>query len=99
LGIVPHTPCDLSVHVIVFNPGGNSLKSEMVLCDPAQKSASDGVKLIDIIVEEIGKQAKLSRFRGKEIEQSEPIQAEGYAAATASMLGWPDAKRSRLWTR
>lgn len=76
------------MHVLVFNPGGNSLKAEIVPCDPRQKNASEGTKLIHIIVEGIGKDAKLSCFRGKEIDQSEPIEAADSATAAASMLVW-----------
>ncbi len=80
------------MHVLVFNPGGNSLKLEVVRCSPAQKNASEGAKLIDIIVEGIGKQPKLSRFPGKQIDHSEPIEAPDYAAAAANMLRWLDCR-------
>jgi hypothetical protein len=54
------------MNVLVFNPGSNSLKAEVVRCLPGQQAASDGVKVIDIIVEGVGKAATLSRYRGKE---------------------------------
>ena len=67
---------------------GNSLKAEVVRCDPAQKSASEASKLIDIMVEDIGKQGKLSRFRDKQIDHSEPVETHDYVSAAANMLRW-----------
>jgi len=78
----------LAMHVLVFNPGGNSLKVEVVRCDPEQKTASQATKLIDIIVEGIGREAKLSRFSGKKVDHSEPFEAENYADAAANILQW-----------
>jgi hypothetical protein len=56
--------------VLVFNPGGNSLKAGIVSCEPEEQSASYALKTIEVIVEGIGKQATLGVYHGKEIALS-----------------------------
>ena len=76
------------MNVLVFNPGGNSLKAEIVSCDARQRYAFEGTQRISVIVEGIGKQPKLARFRGKEQEPGEAIEAKSYAQAAESILRW-----------
>ncbi len=76
------------MNVLVINPGGNSLKAEVVSCDPAEKSASDARYLKSVIVEGIGKEGKLSEYNGKAIAHSEPIEAPDYKTAAANILAW-----------
>ncbi len=78
--------------VLVFNPGSNSLKAGIVSCSSKQRSASESIKLIEIIVEGIGKQPKLSVYDGKKIAHSEPIAAKDFAEATTSILTWFDLR-------
>ena len=76
------------MNVLVINPGGNSLKAEVVSCDPAEKSASDARYLKSVIVEGIGKEGKLSEYNGKAIAHSEPIEAPDYETAAANIFAW-----------
>jgi acetate kinase len=80
------------VDVLVFNPGSNSLKAGIVSCRPPQRNASGGAKLVDLILEGIGRQAKLSVYRGKKIDHSEPIAAASFAEAATGILRWLDGK-------
>lgn len=76
------------MNVLVINPGGNSLKTEVVSCDPGEKSASDAHYVKSVIVEDIGKEGKLSEYDGKTIAHSEPIDAPDYRTAAASIFEW-----------
>ncbi|MFZ0745432.1 MAG: acetate/propionate family kinase, partial [Terracidiphilus sp.] len=84
-------PKGYSVNVLVFNPGSNSLKAGIVSCEGAQGSASTGIKLVEVIVEGIGKDPKLSVYRGKSIAHSEPIQARNFGETAAGILLWFDS--------
>ncbi len=85
--------------VLVFNPGSNSLKAGIVRCSAAQPSASAGTKLVELIVEGIGKDPMLSVYRGKTIAHSEPLQARDFGEAAASILRWLEggAAHNRGW--
>jgi acetate kinase len=76
------------VKILVFNPGSNSLKAGVVRCHPAQQTAADGQKLIEVICEGIGSEPKLSLYEGKKIASSEPIEARDFGQAAASILEW-----------
>ncbi|HLY43223.1 MAG TPA: acetate/propionate family kinase [Terracidiphilus sp.] len=76
------------MEILVFNPGSNSLKAGIVMCRPEQRSASAGEKLVEVIAEGIGKDGKLSVYRGKSIEHSEPLAAHDFKEAAAGILGW-----------
>ncbi|MGA9671787.1 MAG: acetate/propionate family kinase [Terracidiphilus sp.] len=78
------------MHVIVFNPGGNSLKAGIVECHSAQHSASEAIKLVDLSVEGIGNEPKLSVYEGKKVVHSEAIRAQNYAEASSGILDWLD---------
>ena len=81
------------MNALVLNPGSNSLKAGIVSCSPDQRSASEEKKLVELIVEGIGKQAKLSVYDGKKIAHSEPIQAASFEEACAKTLDWARAYR------
>ena len=81
------------MNVLVLNPGSNSLKAELVRCQGGQKTASDGEKLISLMVEGIGREATLSRLRGKEAEHSESMAAQNYGEAASGLLRWLDQRR------
>ena len=74
--------------ILVFNPGGNSLKAGIVRCPPGHRSATDCAKLVEVIVEGIGKDARLSLYRGKHIARSEQIPAGDFRQAAHSILEW-----------
>ena len=74
------------MNVLVMNPGGNSLKVEAISCSPTQRFASDGKKLVSLILEGIGKMPCLSVMQGRKVTRSESIQAKDYGEAAASLL-------------
>ena len=76
------------MNVLVMNPGGNSLKVEVVSCSPTQQFASEGKKLVSVILEGIGKEPTLSVLRGKETTHTEPMQAKDYGQAATSIFSW-----------
>lgn len=76
------------MNVLVMNPGGNSLKVEIVSCSPKQQLASEGKKLISLILEGIGKTPCLSVLDGKNPSRTEPIEAKDYGEAAASIFRW-----------
>jgi len=76
---------------LVFNPGSNSLKAGIVCCHPGQRSASEGTALVEVIVESIGKQPKLSVYQRKKISSSESIAGDSFEEAGAEILNWLDS--------
>jgi acetate kinase len=87
--------------ILVFNPGSNSLKAGIVACQPGQRAASAGSKLIEIIVEGIGKQAKLSVYDGKKLAETQPLEAADFDQAARKILDWLDERGQRSkpgWT-
>jgi acetate kinase len=76
------------MNVLVMNPGGNSLKVEIVSCSPTQQLASEGKKLISLILEGIGKKPGLSILDGKNPSRTEPIEAKDYGEAATSIFHW-----------
>ena len=80
------------MNVLVMNPGGNSLKVEVVSCSPTQQFASQGKKLVSVFLEGIGKEPSLSVLRGKETTHTEPMQAKDYGEAATSIFSWLEEK-------
>ncbi len=74
--------------MLVFNPGGNSLKAEIVECDPAERYAFEAVERVSLGIEGIGKKPSLLRYEGKSVVAREPVDALDYGAATDSILDW-----------
>ncbi len=81
------------MNVLVMNPGGNSLKVEVVSCAPAQRFAFEGSKLVSLTLEGIGKVPCLSVLRGQEVVHREPMQAQDYGEAAASLLSWLEKEK------
>ena len=81
------------MNVLVMSPGGNSLKVEVVSCSPEQQFASQGRKLVSVILEGIGKTPCLSVLQGKETAHTEPMQAKDYGEAAASVLRWLEEEK------
>jgi acetate kinase len=77
-----------AMNVLVMNPGGNSLKVEVVSCSPEQQFAFEGKKLVSLILEGIGKNPSLSILQGKKVTRTEPMEAEDYGAAAENILSW-----------
>jgi acetate kinase len=76
------------MNVLVMNPGGNSLKVELIACSSAQQFASDGKKPVSVTLEGIGKTPRLSVMEGKRVAHVEPIQAKDYGEAATSIFAW-----------
>ena len=76
------------MYVLVFNPGGNSLKAEIVQVEPGQTHAFEGKYLASVSVEGISKKPELLRYKGKEVITREPIAAADYKKATQALLDW-----------
>jgi acetate kinase len=74
--------------ILTLNPGGNSLKIELVECRESQQYAFEGSKLFSITIEDIGKTPTLSIFQGKEATSKEPVEAEDYEAAMRAFFKW-----------
>lgn len=74
---------------LVFNPGSNSLKFEVIACDDGQHLASQATKLTSGAVDGIGKHPKLLMYHGREVTSEQPCQArdvrEGVSAALSSI--------------
>jgi acetate kinase len=81
------------MNVLVMNPGGNSLKAEVISCSSTQQLASEGRKLVSVILEGIGKTPCLSVLQGKETVHTEPMEAKDYGEAAASMLCWLEEEK------
>jgi acetate kinase len=81
------------MNVLVMNPGGNSLKAEVVSCSPTQTFAFEGKKIVSVILEGIGKAPCLSVMEGKKISATEPMQAKDYSEAATSLFSWLKEKR------
>jgi acetate kinase len=76
-----------------MNPGGNSLKAEVISCSPTQAYAFEGRKLVSVILEGIGKDPCLSIMEGKKVASTEPMQAKDYGEAAASIFSWLKEKQ------
>ena len=73
---------------LVFNPGSNSLKFEVVETAAGQRVASDATKRASAAIEDFGTDATLTIFRGREIEKKEQVDVPDMAAATRYAVGW-----------
>lgn len=74
--------------ILVLNPGGNSFKAELVQCHAGQHHAYEGQELLSVSIEGIGTKPELSVMHDKKTIATEPIAAENYEQAAASLLQW-----------
>ena len=81
------------MNVLVMNPGGNSLKAEVISCTPTQAFAFEGEKLASVILEGIGKDPCLSVMEGKKTSSTEPMPAKDYGEAAAGIFSWLEEKK------
>ncbi|MDX6463669.1 MAG: acetate kinase [Acidobacteriaceae bacterium] len=77
-----------AMNILVLNPGGNSLKIDVIACGPNQHYAFEASKSLSVSIEGIGKQPMLSQLEGKKHVHSQSIEAENYRRATESFLSW-----------
>jgi acetate kinase len=82
------------MNILVLNPGGNSLKIELIRCDPKQRHAFKGTKLLSVTIEGIEKKPALSQYEHKKLVSSDPIAADNYAQAPESFLHWHEKHAS-----
>jgi acetate kinase len=80
--------------ILALNPGGNSLKAEVISCESGQRHAFNGKKLISLDIDDIGKSATLSKYQGKKAIHTEPIEAANYGRAVESLFRWFKAGES-----
>ena len=66
---------------LVFNPGSNSLKFELIEGDFVQKIASKANKLASATLDDIGKEPKLSVYQGRKISSEESSKAQNMREA------------------
>ena len=76
------------MNILVINPGGNSLKAEIVSCRKTQRYAFEGKSLLSVGIEGIGKEAEISRYERKKVVHSEAIKATDYGDAVSSIFKW-----------
>lgn len=76
------------ITALVFNPGSNSLKFELMECELGQRVASQARKLASAAIEGIGKQSKLFAYRGRENVSTENVNAVGMREAVSAALQW-----------
>jgi acetate kinase len=74
--------------VLVLNPGGNSLKVEIVSCQKTQRHAFEGKDLLSVGIEGIGNDATLSLYEGKKTVHTKAIKAADYGDAVSSLFRW-----------
>ncbi len=75
-------------NALVFNPGSNSLKFEVVETAPGQRVALDATKRVSAAIEDFGDGATLTVFRGREISEKEQVQVPDMGAAARYAVRW-----------
>src|SRR5581483_2723154 len=83
-----HHAAGRGIRILVLNPGGNSLKVQLVRCHSTQRHAYEGEELLSVSIEGIGKEPRLSLLQDKAKYASEPIEAENVEQAVANFLRW-----------
>lgn len=75
--------------VLVFNPGSNSLKFDLIELTEGQRVASEARKVASASVENIGKDdTKLVIYKDRQTEHEEPCEAADMAAAAHAAIAW-----------
>ena len=73
---------------LVFNPGSNSLKFELVDVKPGQARAGEARKLASAALDDVGKEGKLSVYDGRDTVSSERCDVADMEAAVSAALRW-----------
>ena len=74
--------------VLAFNPGSNSLKFELIRLGQQQQVASDGTKLASAVIDDVGKEPKLSVHDGGKQVSEEAVDAKDMTGAVHAALNW-----------
>ena len=82
---------------LVFNPGSNSLKFELVELQSKQRAASDAVKIASAAIDDIGKQPQLSVYDGRNVISHESCEAADMPTSVRAAIAWlrKDEKASK----
>ena len=75
-------------NALVFNPGSNSLKFEVVETRAGQRFASDATKRVSAALEDFGAKATLTVFHGREVETKEDVDVPDMEAAARYAASW-----------
>ena len=73
---------------LIFNPGSNSLKFELVEALEGQQIASDARMLASAVIDGIGKDAELLIYDGREVTNRRPCPAPDMSAAVREAIQW-----------
>ena len=73
---------------LVFNPGSNSLKFELIELADDQRVASQAKKLASAALDGIGKETKLSVYDGRNVVSEQDAEAKDMTAGVGAALGW-----------
>jgi acetate kinase len=84
------------MNILVLNPGGNSLKAELVPCQAGQRYAFESQSQLSVTIEDIGKNPQLSILQNKKKTASEAVPAESYEQAAISLLKWWTRRQDQL---
>jgi len=77
------------MHVaLVFNPGSNSLKFELVEVEEGQLVASQARKIASAALDDIAKETQLSVYGGREVVSKHPVEARDIGSAVRVALDW-----------
>jgi acetate kinase len=82
---------DGRINVLVFNPGSNSLKFEIVASHAPNPNIVRGEKLVSGVVEPIGENATLSLLEGRKSTQRERLPVKDHGAAAEAVVARVDA--------
>ena len=88
---------EVRMRALVFNPGSNSLKFEVVEVGDRQGTASEAKKLVSASFDDIGKGAKLSVFDGRKQVRQEDCDVADMPAAAEAALEWLGEAERRGW--
>ena len=82
--------------ILTINPGGNSIKAQLIECEPHQQYAFQGRKLLSITIEDIGKDPSIFGTIGPIEIKRETVKAAGYADAAARFFDWYQRSADKL---
>ena len=75
-------------YALALNPGSNSLKFELVELRPGAGRASELPKLASATIDDVGKESRLSVYRGREVVEKKDVEAGSMQEAVRAALGW-----------
>jgi acetate kinase len=86
--------------ILTINPGGNSVKAQLIECELRQQHAFQGKKLFNITIEDIGKDPSLfgaiGLSTGSVTVEREGVEAAGYTDAVLRFFDWYQRSADKL---